>query len=452
MAIVVPFKGVLYNPEKIGDFSKVTAPPYDIISPEQQEGYYQNSPYNVIRLILGKQFPSDSPSDNRYTRAASVFEKWQEESILTRDEIPSFYFYRQEFSVPGRKGVTRDGFIGLVRLEDKDKGVVIPHEKTLDKPKEDRLQLMEACHANFSSIFSLYSDPEDVINQLLRGVINDSPLLEVTDEDNTLHQLWRISQMDVVKQISQWLGDKPLFIADGHHRYETALNYRNIQLKRYPHSTGKEAYNYVMMYLTSMEGEGLVILPYHRVIHNLEGFDFSSFEKKLGNYFEIEPFYFNNENETQVWAEFNRRLKDSSRGLPAFGMYGSGQSCYHLLILKEEVFSSLSGDEEGSAALRKLDVNVIESFIFKNVLGITSKALQQQANMTYVHDGLEGLELVRIKGYQLVFFLNSTKFSEIRDITSRGETMPQKSTFFYPKLLSGPVINKIVPEELIEFS
>ena len=452
MAIIVPFRGVIYNREKIEDFSKVTAPPYDIISPEQQEGYYQKSPYNVIRLILGKQFPHDSPEDNRYTRAAGVFDIWQEKSILIRDKKPSFYFYRQDFSVSGKEKITRDGFIGLVRLEDKEKRVVIPHEKTLDKPKEDRLQLMEACHTNFSSIFSLYSDPEDTINQQLKKMTGVIPLLEVTDEDNTRHQLWRISQMGVIKQISQHLRDSSLFIADGHHRYETALNYRNLQSERYPQSTGKEAYNYVMMYLTSMEGEGLVILPYHRVIRNLEGFDFSDFEKKLGDYFEVKKFQFSEENEMQVWKEFNKQLQDDTLSRPAFGMYGAGQVCYHLLVLKEEVFSSLSDSEEGSEALKKLDVNVIESVIFKNALGITSHDLQQEQNMTYVHDGLEGLELLRNKGYQLAFFLNSTKSSEIRDVASRGETMPQKSTFFHPKLLSGTVINKIVPEESIEFS
>jgi uncharacterized protein (DUF1015 family) len=450
MANVVPFKGVLYNLEKIDDFSKVTAPPYDIISPEQQERYYQDSPYNVIRLILGKQFPNDSNLDNRYTRSASFFDKWQEESILKRDTDPYFYFYHQEFSGPEGQRFGRGGFIGLVRLEDKDKGVVIPHEKTLDKPKADRLQLMEACQTNFSSIFSLYSDTEDAVNQMLKRVIDSSPLLEVTDEDKTLHQLWRISQGDVLKEVSLWLKDSPLFIADGHHRYETALNYRNLELKKHPQSTGKESYNYVMMYLTSMEGKGLVILPYHRVIQNLEGFDFNSYEKKLEDYFEIKSFNFNQENRMQVWKEFNEQLQENGKKRPSFGMYGYGQDCYHLLVLRKEVFLSLSGDEEGSESLKKLDVNVIEFIIFKKVLGITSKDLQQQQNITYAHDGLEGLELVQKKGFQLAFFLNPTKSSEISDIAGRGETMPQKSTFFYPKILSGLVINKIVPDELIE--
>ena len=452
MAVVVPFKGVLYNLEKIDDFSKVTAPPYDIISPEQQERYYKNSPHNVIRLILGKQSPDDSNSDNRYTRGANFFNKWQEESILKRDTEPSFYFYHQEFSGQGGERVARDGFVGLVRLEDKDKGVVIPHEKTLDKPKADRLKLMEACQTNFSAIFSLYSDAEDLINQMLKKVIDDVPLLEVTDEDKTLHQLWRVSQRNVLKEVTLRLKDSPLFIADGHHRYETALNYRNLELKKYPQSTGKESYNYVMMYLTSMEDEGLVIMPYHRVIKNLKGFDFASFENKLKDFFKIKTFAFNQENQMQVWNEFNKQLEENGKKLPAFGMYGYGQNCYHLLVLKREEFLSLTGDEEGSASLKKLDVNVIESIIFKKVLGITSNDFQQQQNITYVHNGMEGLELVQTKGYQLAFLLNPTKSSEIQDIASRGETMPQKSTFFYPKLLSGLVINKIVPGELFEFS
>ena len=275
-------------------------------------------------------------------------------------------------------------------------------------------------------------------------------MLEVTDEETTLHQLWRVSQKDVVTHVTQWLRDKSLFIADGHHRYETALNYQRIQRNKYPQSSGNEAYNYVMMYLTSMEGEGLVILPYHRVIRDIQGFDFSALEKKLSDYFEVSSFHFTSRNQTHMWEEFNQQLQQRGELLPSFGMYAASQNCYHLLVLKERVLSSISAGEDGSESLKKLDVNIIESIIFREVLGINSKALQQQQNITYVHDSREGVELVNNKGYQLAFFLNSTRSSEIRDIASRGETMPQKSTFFYPKLLSGPVINKIVPEEVID--
>jgi uncharacterized protein (DUF1015 family) len=448
MAIVIPFRGVLYDPKKIDNFNSVTAPPYDIISPEQQEGYYNNSPHNVIRLILGRQFPDDSDANNRYTRAADFFKQWQNESLLTRDGDPAFYFYHQEFSTPDNKRCSRDGFIGLVRLEDTDKGVIIPHEKTLDKPKEDRLKLMKACSANFSPIFSLYSDPGDTIGQLLKGVVSPPPLLQATDEEGTLHQLWRVAQGDTITEVTQSMQDQSLFIADGHHRYETALNYRNYQIAHTPQVTGKESYNYVMMYLTSMEGSGLLILPYHRVIHNIEKYNFNAYESKLKDYFNVTSFPFNEGTQEEVWDRFNAELQESGSTLPAFGMYGSGQTSLHLLRLKENVFQSLADDHESSAVLKKLDVNVIESLIFKKVLGITSKDLQQQENISYVHDSREGFELVKARGYQLAFFLNNTKSSEIRDIAARGETMPQKSTFFYPKLLSGLVINKIAPDEL----
>ena len=450
MAIVIPFKGVLYDPKKVNNFKNVTAPPYDIISPEQQEAYYKQNAHNVIRLILGKEFPDDSESNNRYTRSADFFKKWQNESLLIRDKEPAFYFYHQEFFTPDKKKCARDGFIGLVRLEDKDKGVIIPHEKTLDKPKEDRLKLMKACSAHFSAIFSLFSDPEDAVGQLLRDGVSSPPLFEATDEEGTLHQLWRVSQREIIAQVTQSLQEQSLFIADGHHRYETALNYRAYQGAHTSQSTGKESYNYVMMYLTSMEGSGLLILPYHRVIHNIDNFNFTAFESELKEYFIVTSFPFNQANEDEVWERFNSTLQERGARLPAFGMYGSGQNSFHLLCLKENVFQSLTDDQESSASLKKLDVNVIESFIFKKVLSITSKDLQQQENISYVHDSREGFELVKDRGYQLAFLLNSTKSSEIRDIAARGETMPQKSTFFYPKLLSGLVMNKIVPDELFE--
>ena len=450
MAIVIPFRGILYNQEKVGDCKQVTAPPYDIISPEQQDQYYEKSEFNVIRLILGKQFPDDTEKNNRYTRAADTFNQWQEESILKRDEEPALYYYHQEFSVPGGGREARDGFICLVRLEDKEKGVVIPHEKTLDKPKADRLQLMKFCSANFSQIFSLYSDPEDGVLQLLKEGIKGAPLIDVTDEDQTLHQLWRVSKSEVLSEVSQRLSEQSLFIADGHHRYETALNYRNYMAADQPHKTGKEPFNYVMMYLTPMESEGMLILPYHRVIHNIEQFNFGFFEKKLNEYFEVTSFPFNGNTKPDVWKQFNKQLQERGKIRPAFGMYGAGQSSFHLLLLREQVYDSFTDTEESSSILKKLDVNVIESCIFKGVLGITSKDLQQQENISYVHDSDEGLALVEDRGYQLAFFLNDTKSSEIRDVSARGETMPQKSTFFYPKLLSGLVINKIEPDESIE--
>lgn len=449
MATVVAFKGVLYNTDRAGELSTVTAPPYDIISPAEQEGYYNASPCNIIRLILGKQHPDDSETDNRYTRAAAFFRTWREEAVLKRDAAPCIYFYHQEFNGPEGR-MTRDGFIALVRLEEREEGVIIPHEKTLDQPKEDRLKLMKACSTNFSSIFSLYNDPADDINRMLKGAAAAAPPMEATDNDTTLHQLWRVSDPDVIREAARRLSGQSLFIADGHHRYETALNYRRWLRENNPRHTGKESYNYVMMYLTPLQGRGLLILPYHRGIQHIKSFKFDVFEQKLQKYFDVSRVPMDTNNPEASWAGFMGRVRDEGKKRPSFGMYGLQQTCYHLLTLKEGVFASLRDDDAGSASLKKLDVNIIETFIFKKVLGITSKDLQMEGNITHVHHDTEGLDLVRSKGYQLAFILNPTRAEEIQDIAGRGETMPQKSTFFYPKLLSGLVMNQIVPGEMIE--
>jgi uncharacterized protein (DUF1015 family) len=449
MATIIAFKGVLYDRDRVGDVKKVTAPPYDIISPVEQNGYYNDSPYNVIRLILGKQTPADTDADNRYTRAAAFFKGWQQESILRRDATPCLYSYHQEFNGSGGR-MTRDGVIALVRLEEREEGVIIPHEKTLDQPKADRLKLMQACSANFSPIFSLYSDPADNINRMLKKAAGAAVPLEATDHENTFHQLRRVSDPGVIREVSRRLSGQSLFIADGHHRYETALNYRRWLREQNPRHTGNESYNYVMMYLTPLQGTGLLILPYHRVIEHIKSFDFDEFERKLGEYFDISRVAIDGKKPEASWAAFMDRVRAAGARLPSFGMYGSRQACYHLLTLKQGVFSSLRDDDTGSASLKKLDVNIIENFIFKKVLGITSKDLQMQQNITYVHHGSEGLDLVKNKGYQLAFILNATRAGEIQDIAGRGETMPQKSTFFYPKLLSGLVMNPIVPGEMIE--
>jgi uncharacterized protein (DUF1015 family) len=226
MADVHPFRGIQYNPLRIKEFREVVAPPYDIISPSEQEDHYARSPYSIIRLILGRKFPTDTDTDNRYTRAARFFKEWQETQVLTRDKEPSLYFYEQEFSVQG-KSFVREGFFALVRLEEYEKGVIIPHERTLSGPKVDRLMLMRSCQANFSPVFMLYADnSNDVINRLKSG-ITAKPLIEVRDKDGVLHQFWRVKEQKILSEVGERFKKEPLFIADGHHRYETALNYRN---------------------------------------------------------------------------------------------------------------------------------------------------------------------------------------------------------------------------------
>src|SRR3990167_1914569 len=259
MAEIVPFRGILYNPKEVEDLNEVMAPPYDVISPEYQDMLYQMHPNNIIRLILGKTFPDDAPGNDRYSRAAAEFKKWQDKEVLKRDKIPAIYYYVQVYKVGtdlksvhnGHRKV-RKGFMALARLEEFGKGGIHPHEKTLAGPKADRLRLMEACDANFCCLFFLYSEPEKTVNMLLEDCcVTGAPLIDVMDDDGVESKVWRIEGQGIIKKVIAVISDKPLFIADGHHRYETALNYRNTMKGRVKNYSGKESFNYVMLYFSN---------------------------------------------------------------------------------------------------------------------------------------------------------------------------------------------------------
>ena len=302
MAMVVPFRGISYNQGKIGDLRQVVAPPYDVISPQEQEALYQRHPQNVVRLILNKETPQDHPQDNRYTRSAALYSAWQKENILVRAPQPQFYFLQEEFSSsilpPGQRASAsgssvRRGFIGLIRLEEYCARVVLPHEKTQTKPRADRLALMEACQANFSQIFSLYTDEEGAMVPIYERVFSSGPpSMDVTDSEGVRRRLWMASDPAVLKRVREIMRPKEIFIADGHHRYETALAYREGQRKKFPNGTGRETYNFTMMYFAAMEDPGVFILPTHRVVYNLENFTADSFLDQLRSDFSVEAFEF----------------------------------------------------------------------------------------------------------------------------------------------------------------
>src|SRR3990172_10623964 len=285
MAIIAPFRGILYNPNKIKDMSTVIAPPYDVISPEGQERLYQNSDYNIVRLDFGKEGPSDDQGHNKYTRAASEFKAWQENGILVRDEMPAIYIYEQDYRLKDGSIKTRKGFMALVRLEELDSGVILPHERTLSGPKTDRLNLTKATDANFSPIFSLYSDPEMKTSALLSGESKTLPIVNVQGEDGANNRLWRVTDESIINGLIREISDKMIFIADGHHRYETALNYRNEMREKHPDYTGREGFYYTLMYFSNMDDEGLTVFPTHRLIYGVKDFDPSVFENRLSENF-----------------------------------------------------------------------------------------------------------------------------------------------------------------------
>ena len=447
MAHIIPFKGILYNKEKIGDIKDIVALPYDVISPTEQENLYKRHENNVVRLILGKESNSDTPDNNRYTRAKNSFESWQRDSILIKDAFPSIYVYSQEYHLGETEGFEkkkRIGFIALSKLEDFGEGGIHPHENTLSKPKEDRLKLLQHCNANFSSIFGLFSDPSKRIDSVLKDYMRHSPLYDLVDDAGMRHTLWAIRDNRAIQIITSVMSDKQVFIADGHHRYETAINYRNEMRGKLPDFSGEELYNYVMMYFTNTNPEGLSILPIHRLVSNLSDFDKKKMVEKAGEFFNIEKLSFNESDEKAVRKRLFSDMKERGEKEHIFGMY-IGDDDYILLTLKEGgQGSGVRGQEEvNSKQLKKLDVTILHTILIEKILGISDKSLAEQKNITYTISGDEAIKDVKSGKYQIALFLNPTKIEEVKDVAAAGEKMPQKSTFFYPKLITGLVMNKL---------
>jgi len=444
MAEIIPFRAVLYNEAKVGDLNKVMAPPYDVISPKKQDDLYSRHPNNIVRLDLGKATPEDNDTNDKYTRAAALLRQWISEDILKRDDKPAFYYYKQSYTLADGSTHTRKGFISLARLVDFGKGVH-PHEKTLSGPKADRLKLMLASSANISCIFSLYSEPRLTLNTLFdRATKDNAPVISVKDDDGIAHTLWRIDDPALTGTVTEVMTDKTLFIADGHHRYETALNYRNMMREKTGSFTGNQPYNYVMMYLSNMDDEGMTIWPTHRVVHSLSGFDADKFLKECAEYFDIAEFAYDKTNEAAARDSFLAKLDSSDR--TAFGLHISRKDAYFVLTIKstdtmDRVFGSAIPD-----VFKSLDVTVLHSLIFAKILGMTQEAQEKQQNLIYIKSSEEALNAMKDDGNQLVFFLKPTKIEQVKAVAEAGQVMPQKSTYFYPKLLTGLTINLLGEE------
>ncbi len=440
MAVIAPFKGILYNQEKIRDMSKVIAPPYDVISPDGQENLYQKSDYNIVRLDFAKGSPSDDESSNRYTRAASDFKKWQADGILVSDERPAIYIYEQDYRLKDGTVKTRKGFMSLVRIEELDSGVILPHERTLSGPKTDRLNLTKTTDANFSPIFSLYSDPELKTNSLLSGESKTRPIVNVQGEDGANNRLWRVTDESIINGLIKEIADKMIFIADGHHRYETALNYRNEMREKHPDYTGKEGFNYTLMYFSNMDDEGLTVFPTHRLIYGVKDFDPAVFENRLSENFEIERMAA--PASAVLWSSFMKRLMEKGRSGHSIGVYTKGWDQAAIITLKNEDVMDRFVDEH-SKAYRRLDVTILHTLVIENILGVSKERQERKENIEYIQDEGEGLSKVQHGERQLFFMLNPTKVTEVEEVAKARDKMPQKSTYFYPKLLTGLVINKI---------
>jgi uncharacterized protein (DUF1015 family) len=440
MATITPFKGTVYNQAKAGSISSLVCPPYDIISPAEQQELYRKSPHNIVRLEYGLESPGDTPEDNRYTRAAALLEECFKTDVLRQSENPAIYVYEMEYPA-GKATKKLRGLICLVRIEDYDSGIVKPHETTLSGPKTDRLNLLRACKASFSQIFSLFSDPRGTVSDVLAKAVR-RPDMEVKNSDGVTHRVWTLSDKNDIEVIVREVADKPLFIADGHHRYDTALNYRNERRKASGAVTGNEPYNYVAMYLARMEDPGLTILPAHRALFNLTDFHPRRFEDDLNLYFNIERIDFDKKTEPKDLRTVLETMAHRADHSHVFGMRVKGEHSYYLLTLRNEAdMDALLPNK--SAAYRRLDVSILHHLVIDKLLGISMETHKLGLNIEYIKDADEADKRVHDGFAEIVFFMNPTKVNEVKEIASAGERMPQKATYFYPKLLTGLVVHKL---------
>jgi len=449
MAIIAPFRGYLYNKEKISNLELVVAPPYDVINPDQQEAYYQKHPYNIIRLILGKEEPDDNERENKYTRAANFFTLWKKNNILIRVPNPAIYFYVQTFKLSSEETRTRKGVICLFKLEEFSSGVIFPHERTLSKPKVDRLNLTIACKANFNPIFSLYSDPNFTIEHKIDIWGKTTPYIDIVDDQGVSQKLWVVDDPAVINEVKSVLKDKKILIADGHHRYETALNYQKIMQEKYPNLTGKETFNYTLMYFTNMEDPGLVILPTHRLLKEIK-FDLDGFLKRAQLYFDIQTIPFTLENEEQERKKVLAKMQNEARQRYLIGLIAKNSRSYFLLRLKGFELVDRIIPAQKSEALRQLDANIMEHLVFNHLLGISGSDSAWEDQVVFVHTDREAMDLIKSGKFEVAFLVNPTRIEQVKEVVAQGGIMPQKSTYFFPKLLSGLVINPLSPEETVE--
>jgi uncharacterized protein (DUF1015 family) len=432
MAIIRPFQAWRYDTGKVRPEDVVTQP-YDKISPEMQERYYAASLNNLVRIILGKPEAGDDGEKNVYSRAAASFRDWRTSGVLRHDPQPAIYAYQQHFKVPGDESGMRHlrtGFIALGKLHDYSERVVHRHEQTLSKPKADRLNLLRATRGHFGQIFMLYRAPHDLIGSLV-----PPPTVAVTDEYGVEHRVWRIDDPKFISRLQHEMADKKLIIADGHHRYETALAYR--EEMRAAHGTSAEPapWDFVMMTFVNMDSSGLVVLPTHRVVKDLDGFDLSELLTKAAQWFAVED----------VTARFHPEqpvdLLDGDDA-PHYAyvptMLAVSKDKVHLLRAKPGAADAALGTLDTKE--RQLDVVQLHKLLLEGSLGMTEEDIRAQKHLAYVRDPREAIAMVRGGGAQLAFLINPVRMEQIRDIAFGGGVMPQKSTDFYPKLLSGLTI------------
>ena len=408
---VIPFQGLRYNATKVERIENVIAPPYDVIKPEERVALEARHPANIIRLILSQPQDNDTDAENQYTRAAARMNQWISEGTLARDTTPGYYIYDQSFRAPDGRNYTRRALIALVKLEPFENRVILPHEKTHAGPKADRLNLMRECHANLSPIFLLYADPAGEIEDIMESFTDDHPPeMDCAETFGSTHQLWCLDDTERNREIQSLFSTKPLLIADGHHRYETALAFREEMAH-----TGLSGYGYMMVNLVRMESPGLAVLAIHRLLSNLSSDQITHAITQLPEVFEV--------HEIDTQANLMAKLDTLKGKSPVVGMYTTDDT-YRLLV-------------PNLTTPKQLDVTLVQETLIKNLFQIETLA----EHISYTAYADDAIAHVKAGADRVALLMNPTPVEQVLEVAMAGSTMPQKSTYFYPKMATGFVLN-----------
>ena len=454
MAIVAPFRGVRFNPEKIRNMEEVVTPPYDVISEEEGAKFLEKNAYSMIQLDLRNTSQDSGGNAERYARARTLFEAWQEEGVLIREDRPAMYLYYITYTHPSGRKMTRKGLICLVGLAEFSEGIVKPHEKTFEAVIADRLQLMCECQAQFSKVFSMFQDQDNAVISVLEQAREPEPLCSSKDHFGNCHILWRVTDVRALAAVARYFADRPVYIADGHHRYTTALGCRRQELLKNPDLPADSPFNFIMMYLCATGDEGLSVLPTHRLLRYPGRLNAGECVAMLRQGLSVEEI--RGATREALMAEVLSRMNEwtMTSPVPVFGLYHAAEDRCFLLTLQDdcEQYAALAGKPR---VLQGLDVVILSELLIGDLLGLDHKRITTEKLIRYFSDPDEAID-VAVKSSvdsedatPLLFLLNPTRISQVTDVADSGQIMPHKSTYFFPKILTGMVINKLVPGEHI---
>ncbi len=444
MALIAPLRGLRYNLKKVKSLKDVITPPYDVISPDEQDQFYLRHQHNIIRLILGKIRAPDNEIDNRYTRAAKIYKRWWIEETLIRDPRPAIYLYQIKFPSEKNGLLTRKGFISLLRLDDYHLGHVKPHERTFSATRQDRLKLITACQTNFSPIFAVYDDPRLKAVAALEESAPVEPVLNFEDRHGVWHTLWPVTDAEAIRRTAQELKEATFYLADGHHRYETSLAYRDMIRTQYPQAPPGAPFNYTLIYAAAMQDHGLIIRPAHRLIKDLPDFELTRFLKMAVRFFDVEEFPLNPD-PGRARLCFKEGLAANGVTKNIIGFFCRGADRLRLLTLKPRVMAQVAIPP----ALKSLDVIVLNEILYGRCLGLSLSDLDNEKRFLYDSNLNSALDRILRGEIALGLLLNPTRIEQVQSVANAGLIMPRKSTYFYPKVVTGLIINPIIPSEVV---